>query len=165
MATLALAYFLRLINYMISILSLLGANGVLRAAIVGEPLVFALQKILGPTRPKTDPINGSAWHPFGRFDEEVGASGHAFIGAVPFLTAAELSDNQLLKYSLYLLSITPGLSRINDDMHYSSQVILGYAIAVLSVKSVMQTNESKLTIMPAYNRKTNAYGLQFLFNF
>ncbi|HQW58403.1 MAG TPA: hypothetical protein PK583_05570, partial [Gammaproteobacteria bacterium] len=34
----------------------------------------------------------------------------------------------------------PGLSRINDNKHYLSQVILGWSIAFLSARSVYQSD-------------------------
>ncbi len=102
-----------------------------RTLIVGAPLVLTLQIVTGASRPIEN--KGSHWHPF---KDNNGVSGHSFMGAVPFLTAAKMTNNRFLKYPLYLGSTLTGLSRINDDQHYFSQVILGWWIAFLSVNSV-----------------------------
>lgn len=40
------------------------------------------------------------------------------MGAVPFLTAAEMTDDARIRPLLYLGSGLAGTSRINDDAHY-----------------------------------------------
>ncbi len=105
----------------------------LRALLVGSPAVGVLQLGLGSSRPGEGP---SHWHPF---NDNNGVSGHAFVGAVPFLTAAAMTDNKLLKIPLVLGSFWTAWSRINDDAHYFSQTLLGWSFAFLAVQSVTQT--------------------------
>ena len=50
-----------------------------------------------------------------------------------------MSDDFLVRAGLITLSVMPGLSRINDDQHYLSQVVLGYWLAVLSTVAVDHT--------------------------
>jgi membrane-associated phospholipid phosphatase len=71
-------------------------------------------------------------------------SGHTFIGAVPFLVAAKRADGFLLKSAYFVGSGLAGYSRINDDAHYLSQVILGWSIAYLSVAATQLTERSHL---------------------
>ena len=106
----------------------------LRALAIGAPMVGILQVGLGSDRPFTD---DSRWHPF---RSSHGASGHAFVGAVPFLTAASMADSYVLKAVLVAGSLGPAWSRIHTDDHYFSQVLLGWSIAYLSVQSVNQTD-------------------------
>lgn len=108
-------------------------NRSLRALAVGAPALFALQVGLGASRPGPD---GSHWHPFADYH---GASGHAFVGAVPFLTAAMMAEDSLWRYPLAAAALLPGLSRINDDKHYLSQVVLGWWLAYLATTSVRET--------------------------
>jgi membrane-associated phospholipid phosphatase len=108
-------------------------NRSLRALAVGAPTVGVLQIGLGSGRPYT---NDSHWHPF---EHSNGVSGHAFVGAVPFLTAASMTDSVILKGLLVAGSFGPAWSRIQHDDHYFSQVLLGWAIAYLSVESVNLT--------------------------
>jgi hypothetical protein len=78
-------------------------------------------------------------------------SDHAFIGAVPFITAAKMNENPYIKGALYGLSVLPGLSRINDNKHYFSQVLLGWYLAFLSCNAVEKTNmrkNTKVAIVP-----------------
>ena len=101
-----------------------------RATLVGTPGALALQRLTGGGRPE----NGdSGWRPF---KSSHGLSGHAFIGGVPLITAAKMSDDPYLKGAFYALSTLPGLSRINDDAHYFSQAALGWFVAYLSCDTV-----------------------------
>jgi hypothetical protein len=116
-------------------------NRSLRALAVGAPAVGILQVGLGSDRPGTD---NSHWQPF-RYSH--GVSGHAFVGAVPFLTAAEMTDSYALKALLIAASVGPAWSRIHTDDHYFSQAFLGWSIACLSVHAVNQT-ESRFRVVP-----------------
>ena len=113
-----------------------------RAILVGAPPMLLLQVVLGSSRPEDG--KGSHWHPF---KDNNGVSGHSFMGSIPFLTAAKMTDKRLLKYSFYLGSTLTGLSRINDNKHYFSQVFLGWWISYLSVNSV---NSKQLAITPSF---------------
>jgi membrane-associated phospholipid phosphatase len=98
----------------------------LRATVVGGPALVFLATATGGDRPTE---GNSHWKPFQNFH---GVSGHAYIGAVPFITAANISENPYQKALFYGLSTFTGLSRINDDKHYFSQVALGWYLAYLS---------------------------------
>lgn len=107
----------------------------LRALFTAGPAALALQYATGGGRPEeTD----SKWRPFANNN---GLSGHAFIGAVPFLTAAQMQESPYLKCLLYGLSALPGLSRINDEKHYLSQAALGWYLAYLGTRTVERNNE------------------------
>ncbi|HKJ87483.1 MAG TPA: phosphatase PAP2 family protein, partial [Gammaproteobacteria bacterium] len=107
----------------------------LRAVFVGGPLVLALQQTLGGKRPSEGEPD---WELFGGNNA---ASGHAFMGGAPILTAAMMAENPYARAALYGASALPGLSRINDDKHYASQVVLGWAVAYLSASTVMKGKE------------------------
>ncbi len=104
----------------------------LRTFAVGVPPVLLLQYAIGASRPgETD--HTSQWRPF---EDSNGVSGHSFMGAIPFITAAKMTDRPLLKGAFYTASLLPGFSRFNDDDHYLSQVALGWWIAYLSASAV-----------------------------
>lgn len=107
---------------------------VTRGYLVGAPPMLALQSVLGAGRPENGP---SYWQPF---QHDNGVSGHAFTGAVPFITAAKMVENPLLKSGFYVLSTFPAWSRINDDKHYLSQVVLGWWIGYLAASAVDKTD-------------------------
>lgn len=113
-----------------------------RTFILGGLQQVILTNALGGGRP--DRHEDSKWQPF-RYTTAV--SGHAFYGAVPFLTAAMMTDPPLTKAVLYTLSVLPGLSRINSNRHYLSQVLLGWGIAFLSARSVYASDMART---PAY---------------
>ena len=116
----------------------------LRAIIVGAPMVGILQYGLGASRPYE---GSSKWHPF---NDTNSVSGHAFMGAVPFLTISKMVQPKYLKMFFYIGSFATGFSRINDNKHYFSQVAFGWWIAFLSVNSVDISQKSKIEIDPVY---------------
>jgi membrane-associated phospholipid phosphatase len=101
-----------------------------RATVVGGPALLFLATAIGADRPTE---GDSHWKPFQNIH---GVSGHAFIGGIPFITAAKMSENLYQKAIFYGLSTVTGLSRINDDRHYFSQVALGWYLAYLSCAAV-----------------------------
>jgi hypothetical protein len=108
-----------------------------RAYLTGSPLLLLTQWATGGSRPTED---NSHWRPF---RDDNGVSGHAFIGAVPFLTAGRMfQDNPLARYWLYALSALPAWSRVNDDAHYTSQAFLGWFLAWEVTGAIAQTDRS-----------------------
>jgi len=116
----------------------------LRALMVGAPPLLFLQVATGGSRPLED---DSRWHPFA---DDNGVSGHSFVGAVPFLSAAGMTDSRPLKVLLIGGSSLCGLSRINDDAHYLSQSAMGWWVAYLACGSVDQTElgKGRLELLP-----------------
>ena len=104
----------------------------LRGMTVGAAPLVALQYLIGSSRPGQDP-NGSHWDPF---QSSHGVSGNAFIGAVPFWTAAQMTENLPLEAGFYALGTLGGIARIHTDSHYLSQVVMGWWLAGLSVAAV-----------------------------
>ncbi len=118
-----------------------------RATLAGTPALLILQNAIGSVRPED---GDSHWRPF---KSSHGASGHAYIGAVPFITAAEMTEATYGKALFFALSTLPGLSRINDDVHYFSQAALGWYLAYLSCRVVSHGNvasggETRIGIAP-----------------
>ena len=109
----------------------------LRSIIVGLPTLILGQNLLGADRPYQN--TDSYYHPF-RNDH--GVSGHAYMGAIPFITAANLSTNSWLKVLFFAGSTLTGLSRLNDASHYASQVLLGWVLAFASCNAITKTNRS-----------------------
>jgi hypothetical protein len=120
----------------------------LRAYLVGAPPMLFIQRALGSSRPED---GNPLWHPF---KTATGVSGHAFISAVPLLTAARMTKNPYLKPVFYISSTFCGLTRINDNAHYFSQVALGWWLAYLSVSCVDETDTHKKSwnIIPFMSR-------------
>ena len=106
-----------------------------RGYIVGAPPMLMMQYTLGGSRPNETSV-GSQWKPF---DDSNAVSGHAFMGAVPFITAAKMTDRPLLKAGLYACSTFTAWSRVNDDDHYLSQMCLGWWMAYLACEAIDRT--------------------------
>ena len=116
------------------------ASQSLRALLVGAPVTGTLQALIGASRPGENAA-GSRWRPF---HDNNGVSGHAFVGAVPFLVAAKHSENVLLRSMLIAGSTLTAYSRIHEDKHYLSQALLGWGIAYLAVEATDRTERSSL---------------------
>jgi hypothetical protein len=130
-----------------------------RALLVGGPPFLALQYLTGGGRPSIY-ADESYWRPF---RGSHGASGHAFMGAVPFLTLAGMTDDPVAKALFYACSPWTGFTRINDNVHYISQVWLGWWMAFLSTEAVYKTEKEKgpLTIMPVCTPEMTGVGLTY----
>lgn len=130
-----------------------------RAYLVGAPPMLFMQFMLGASRPG-ETNHWSYWDPF---QDTNAVSGHAFIGAVPFITAANMTDSLLLKSGLYACSTLTGFSRINDDCHYLSQAILGWWMAYLACEAIDQTqlNRHGMTFMPIASTDSVGFGAVF----
>jgi hypothetical protein len=107
-----------------------------RTVLAGAPALVALQYGIGGARPGQSP-NGSRWSPF-KYSH--GASGHAYMGAIPFLAAAKMTDDPYLKGTYYVASTLAGISRFNDDKHYASQIVLGWCVAYVASEAVEETD-------------------------
>ena len=130
-----------------------------RSYLVGAPPMLLMQLTLGASRPGETPY-GSHWKPF---DDDNGVSGHTFIGAVPFITAAQMTENPWARGGLYLCSTFTGWSRVNDDYHYLSQVGLGWWMAYLSCRAVSQTEsqDDRLTFAPLATSEMTGIGVTY----
>ncbi len=104
----------------------------LRTLLVGGPPMLGLQYLTGGSRPG-ETSHESKWTPL---QDNNGVSGHSFMGAIPFLSAAKMTDNRWLKAGCYTVSVLPAISRINDDDHYPSQAFLGWWLALAAASAV-----------------------------
>lgn len=105
----------------------------IRALVVGAPAVGVLQIGLGASRPEE---GQPRWRPL---NDNNGVSGHAFVGAVPFLAAASMTENRPLKGLFVAGSLLTTWARVHDDSHYLSHAVLGWSIAFLATHAVNQT--------------------------
>jgi len=110
-----------------------------RAYLTAGPAVLLAQGLTGGSRPG-ERSQASHWRPF---TDTNGVSGHAFIGAVPFLTLAHMSDNALVRYGAYAASTFAAWSRINDDAHFTSQAFLGWYMAYEATAAIDETDEQR----------------------
>ncbi len=131
----------------------------LRGIVVGTPALLVLQKLTGGSRPGETP-EGSEWHPM---QDNNGVSGHAFMSALPFITAAKMTDRPLPKTLFYVGSTIGPLSRVNDNAHYPSQIGIGWALAFIAASAVQQTDTGKRgwSVVPQSVNNGNGFALQY----
>lgn len=135
----------------------------IRALIVGSPAVGALQYGLGAGRPG-ERDNASFWRPF---NDKNSVAGHGFVGAVPFLAAASMTEYRPLRALFFAGSFWTCWSRIDTDSHYLSQAILGWSIAYLATRSVAQTDREwmqRVEVVPL-DLDRNTTGIGFLIRY
>jgi hypothetical protein len=125
-----------------------------RAYLVGAPGLLLTQWLTGGSRP-TD--GNSHWRAFA---DDHGVSGHAFVGAVPFLTLARMSaEGGVARYGLYALSTLPAWSRINDNAHFASQAFLGWFLAWEATGAILQTSRKDVQMALAPVMMRDGYGV------
>lgn len=131
----------------------------LRTAGVGAPPLFVIQRATGGSRPDS-PSGGSEWD---FFDKPHGASGHTFMGAIPFITAAKMTDDLLLKSGLYVCSTLTGWSRVYHRGHFVSQAVLGWWIAYLAASAVDETESEvrRFEVVPLILSEGAGLGIEF----
>ena len=133
----------------------------MRGYFVGAPTLLVAQLALGGDRPRDE--GGSYWRPF---RQDHGVSGHAFMGAVPFITAAQMTDKPCVKGLFYAASTLCAWSRVDEDAHYLSQAVLGWYLAYLSVRAVSRTEGGKvlpqgLTFFPVSGGDSVGIGVHY----
>lgn len=111
----------------------------LRGFLLGAPPLIVMQLATGGSRPG-ESSHGSEWAPF---QDDNGVSGHSFMGALPFITAAKMTDRVGLKGVFYAASTLTPLSRAADSAHYPSQVALGWWMAYISASAVQMTDRPR----------------------
>lgn len=133
----------------------------IRGFLLGAPSVIVLQRITGGSRPDEIP-QGSEWR---AFRDNNGISGHAFMGSLPFITAAKMTKNPAGKAIFYAGSTIAPLSRVNDSAHYSSQVALGWWLAFLAASAVDATDDpkSKWRFLPYMTSDGSGLALEYRF--
>ncbi|MCA9023080.1 MAG: hypothetical protein KDA74_23185, partial [Planctomycetaceae bacterium] len=131
----------------------------IRAIIVGTPPMLAMQFVTGASRPGETSANGK-WMPF---QDNNGVSGHSFMGAIPFLAAAKVTDKPLLKLAFYAGSTLAPLSRVNDNRHYPAQVFLGWWMAWIATNAVdaTQNPDRHWSVYPVSWSGVNGVGFEY----
>jgi hypothetical protein len=109
------------------------------ATACGLPVLWTWQRVLGGSRPSDEKEWGSRFRPFA---DENSVSGHTFLAAIPFLVGAREVGQPVAAWGLRALSPLTGWSRINDERHYLSQVLLGYGLAWQAVQAAELTPET-----------------------
>jgi len=133
----------------------------LRGFLLGAPPLIVMQLATGGSRPG-ESSHGSEWAPF---QDDNGVSGHSFMGALPFITAAKMTDRVGLKVAFYAASTLAPLSRAADSAHYPSQVALGWWMAYVSASAVQLTDRprSHWRIFPATVANGSGMALEYRF--
>ncbi|GJL80046.1 MAG: hypothetical protein NPINA01_30350 [Nitrospinaceae bacterium] len=127
---------------------------------------FALKFSTGRVRPKSAE-DSHEWNGF-NFDDVSFPSGHTSSAfAIATVLASEYDDKPLVAPIVYSLAALTGLSRINDNKHWASDVFFGGALGYFVSKTILKLHSNKkgrhYTIYPRISRKET--GLVFAYQF
>ena len=90
--------------------------------------------VLGRERPETT-ADATEFHPLSGFNQAL-PSGHTTMAFVLATTLADEIDRPWATVALYALATSTGLSRVNDNRHWFSDVALGTVVGITSAKLV-----------------------------
>ncbi len=99
---------------------------------VGLPTLWTVQRVLGSNRPLSRDAS-PRWRPMAHANA---ASGHAFLAAIPWWNLADRLGSRSGRYATRCAGLLTGWSRLQDRMHYPSQILLGWLIAGNAVAAV-----------------------------
>lgn len=133
----------------------------LRGFIIGGPAVLVTQVVTGASRPHEN-SHSSHW---AIFRDTNGVSGHSFLGALPFITAAKMTKSRTLKFFFYSASLYEPLSRTVDSAHYPSQSALGWWVAYLAASAVQATDNphTRWRVFPITTERGSGMAVEFAF--
>ena len=111
--------------------------------LVSGAFVLALKTVTGRHRPNKG--NGSReWDAFEFNSNHSFPSGHtATAFSLATVLASEYKEYPLVAYLSYGVATLTGLSRMNDDKHFASDVFLGAAIGYFTAKTIMKLHSNK----------------------
>ncbi|MGH8458092.1 MAG: phosphatase PAP2 family protein, partial [Nevskiales bacterium] len=118
---------------------------ILRGVLVAEPVLWLGQRMLGSHRPDNDgqhPGISSAWN---FFNDNHGISGHAVLGAIPFLLLAKEAQGSW-KWFWYALSVLPAVARLFTGAHFPSQILLGWCLGYAATVAIMAARQNRPAI-------------------
>lgn len=127
---------------------------------------FALKFSTGRVRPRSAKDSGEWNGP--NFDDVSFPSGHTSSAfAIATVLATEYKNNPWVPPIAYGLATLTGLSRLNDNKHWASDVFLGGALGYFVGKTILKLHSNKkgrhYTIYPRMSRKEA--GLEFAMRF
>jgi membrane-associated phospholipid phosphatase len=127
---------------------------------------FALKFSSGRTRPGSAE-NSREWSGFD-FDNVSFPSGHTSSAfSIATVIASEYDDKPLVAPIAYSVAALTGLSRINDNKHWASDIFLGGALGYFVSKTILKLHSDKkgrhYTIYPRVSKKE--VGLDFAMRF
>ena len=85
------------------------------------------------------------------------------MSALPFLSAAKMTDEPWWKVVFYAGSALGPLSRVNDNAHYPSQVMLGWWLAYLSASAVAMSDEGDASwrVIPYASPQETGFAVEY----
>lgn len=94
------------------------------------------KSLTGRARPGTE-LGNNHFRPFGgSAGFRSFPSGHAVLTFTAAHSLAKQFDNTWVKAGIYVLGAIPGLSRIYDDQHWASDVVLSWALSYFMVEAI-----------------------------
>ena len=135
------------------------------ASLLGLGITFVGKNIFARARPYTEEGSNS-WNN-DRFNKDYSSfpSGHSTVSFATASVIAEMyKDNKYIPKLSYTLATLAALSRIYDDKHWASDIILGSSIGYFSGKTLIKIKKNKdFQVVPTAD--SEGYGLTLLGKF
>ncbi|MGX1931023.1 phosphatase PAP2 family protein [Flagellimonas sp. 2504JD4-2] len=139
---------------------LFGRNEKLRRTgvllVASASAVGLLQQLTKSLTGRSRPLNGKSKDTFDPFNSHRNYhsffSGHAALAFSNAYALGKQFRNPWIKGGLYAVGLIPGFSRLWDDQHWLSDVVLGVALSILTVESIDKYLDGK------YHQKYNNTG-------
>ncbi|UII74781.1 phosphatase PAP2 family protein [Flagellimonas sp. HMM57] len=114
-----------------------------------------LQQVLKSAVGRARPVSGQSKDTFDPFnshrDYHSFPSGHTMLAFTNAYAIAKQFKSPWVKGGIYAVGLVPGLSRLWEDQHWLSDVVLGMAISIFTVESIDKYLDKKYS--EKYNRQ------------
>jgi hypothetical protein len=111
------------------------ATRALESTLLAGAAALALKSIIGRQRPDASGHNAYVFRPFGLHDLSL-PSGHAAVAFALATSLARETGDQWTDAAFFAAATLTAYSRMHDDKHWASDVILGAGIGILSARFV-----------------------------
>lgn len=138
----------------------------LEASVLSSIITITGKNIFSRARPYTDEGSNSWWNESFNSNYASFPSGHTTVAFATATTIASMySENKYIPTISYTLAALGGISRIYDNKHWASDVILGGTIGYITARSLIyiKSKKSDAYVIPFGTR--NQYGIKLFGKF
>jgi membrane-associated phospholipid phosphatase len=118
----------------------------LESTLLAGAAALALKSIIGRQRPDASGSNAYVFRPFGAHDISL-PSGHTAVAFALATSLARETGDQWTDAAFFVAASLTAYSRMHDDRHWASDVILGAGIGILSARFVHRF-QARLAVSP-----------------
>lgn len=136
-----------------------------KAMAVSAIYIYTMKKLFHRHRPNEYPADPYAWDgPSLSHDHDAFPSGHTVIAfTVASTLSSEYKDKPFIPITLYSLAGFTAASRLNDNKHWVSDVVVGGLLGYGIGKLVYNNDQKRIELSPQFTLHTYGLGLTYEF--